>query len=364
MERKNKPSAIPTSASLPQPQVDVTDNVVVASLPNSSDTVTINLYGATVTSWTSSPSGKEQIFLSTAAKLDGSKPIRGGIPLVFPVFGPPPPDHTTGKLPQHGFARNNYWEFLGKSSSESLGRKADDSVKLDFGLSSGMLDPETRKKWPYEFGLVYSVTLSKGSLEVGMHVQNKGDESWEFQCLFHTYLTVKVRFQIPSHKSKNCHSSMLLYLQTTRGTDTIMRFQTVTNVFQDISSTTLAGLQSSPYIDKVRGAKSFTESSSSAGIKVTSETDRVYTPPPTESGALVPLTLLESGQPKLIISRDGLPDVTVWNQWEEKSAKMADFAPKDAWKRYICVEPGAVNKWVKLEGGDAWEGSVIMECKL
>ena len=43
---------------------------------------------------------------------------------------------------------------------------------------------------------------------------------------------------------------------------------------------------------------------------------------------------------------------------------MADFAPKDAWKRYICVEPGAVSKWVRLEGGDAWEGSVIMECKL
>ena len=194
MERKNKPSAIPTSPALAQPQIELRDNLVTASLPNTPDSVTINLYGATVTSWTSSPTGKEQLFLSTSAKLDGSKPIRGGIPLVFPVFGAPPSDHVTKSLPQHGFARNNHWSFLGTSSSENTGKKADDSLKLDFGLSPENLDEQTRKKWPFDFGLVYSVTLSKGSLEVGMHVQNKGSEAWEFQCLFHTYLTVKVSF--------------------------------------------------------------------------------------------------------------------------------------------------------------------------
>lgn len=192
MERKNRPAAIPTSPTLPQPQVIVNNNVVHARLPNSPDSVTVQLYGATVTSWTASPSGKEQLFLSTATKLDGSRPIRGGIPLVFPVFSAPPPTHVTKDLPQHGFARNNYWEFLGSTSSESAGRRADDTVKLDFGLSSAMLDPATKKKWPYEFGLVYSVTLSRGILEIGMHVQNKGEEAFEFMCLFHTYLNVEV----------------------------------------------------------------------------------------------------------------------------------------------------------------------------
>lgn len=174
-----------------QPIVELNDNVLTARLP-SGDSVTVYLYGATVTSWKTS-NGAEQLFLSSAAVLDGSKAIRGGIPLVFPVFGPPPKTHATGQLPQHGFARNSYWEFLGKSSSESLGLKADDSVKLDFGLSSSMLDEASRKKWPYEFGLVYSVTLGKGKLECQLHVQNKGDQSFEFQCLFHTYLVVKVR---------------------------------------------------------------------------------------------------------------------------------------------------------------------------
>jgi glucose-6-phosphate 1-epimerase len=190
MERKNKPSAIPVSPSMAQPTIDLSDNVLTARLP-SGDSCVVHLYGATVTSWKTA-NGAEQLFLSTKATLDGSKPIRGGIPLVFPVFGPPPKAHSTSALPQHGFARNSYWEFLGKSSSESLGKKADDSVKLDFGLSSGMLDEGSRKKWPYQFGLVYSVTLGKGRLECQMHVQNKGKEAFEFQCLFHTYLQIKV----------------------------------------------------------------------------------------------------------------------------------------------------------------------------
>jgi glucose-6-phosphate 1-epimerase len=58
---------------------------------------TVHQFGATVTSWKFG--GVERLFLSDRAVQDGSKPIRGGIPLVFPQFG------QNGKLPQHGFAR-------------------------------------------------------------------------------------------------------------------------------------------------------------------------------------------------------------------------------------------------------------------
>ncbi|KIW94490.1 uncharacterized protein Z519_04466 [Cladophialophora bantiana CBS 173.52] len=320
MERKHKPSSIPVSPLMAQPVVDLSDNVLTARLP-SGDSVTVYLYGATVTSWKTS-NGAEQLFLSSAAALDGSKPIRGGVPLVFPVFGPPPKSHATGQLPQHGFARNSYWEFLGKSSSESLGRKADDSVKLDFGLSSSMLDESVRTKWPYEFGLVYSVTLGKGKLECQMHVQNKGEQSFEFQCLFHTYLAVK-----------------------------------------DIYKTAVRGLQSSPYVDKVRSAQTFTEDSPS--LSFTGETDRVYTPPTDpKDNTLVPLTVTEDGKDTFVVTRDALPDVTVWNGWEDKINGMGDFEPKDGWKRYLCIEPGCVSSWTKLEAGDAWEGACSFESKL
>lgn len=82
MDRSNKPSAIGVGASLPQPTVSITDNTIEASLP-SGESVTVYLYGATVTSWQAN--GQEQLFLSEKAHLDGSKPIRGGIPVVFPV---------------------------------------------------------------------------------------------------------------------------------------------------------------------------------------------------------------------------------------------------------------------------------------
>lgn len=196
MERSNKPAALSVSSSLPQPTVSLDNNVVTASLP-SGDSVQVYLYGATVTSWKTSD-GTERLFLSTAADLSGKKPIRGGIPLVFPVFGPPPKDHATSQLAQHGFARNSVWEFLGKNSSESTNTKADDSVKLDFGLSSAMLSADNKKKWPYEFGLVYSVTLSKSKLEVSLQVQNKGEQTFDFQCLFHSYFTVKVSCHLTS----------------------------------------------------------------------------------------------------------------------------------------------------------------------
>ena len=73
------------------------------------------MFGATVTSWKAAEKGGpgepiERLFVSSKAVLDGSKAVRGGIPVVFPCFGPPEhPDHS--KLPQHGFARNEFWAF-------------------------------------------------------------------------------------------------------------------------------------------------------------------------------------------------------------------------------------------------------------
>lgn len=82
MVRSNKPSAIGLGESIPQPTVDINNNVLNASLPTG-ESIVVHLYGATVTSWKAN--GQEQLFLSQKAHLDGSKPIRGGIPLVFPV---------------------------------------------------------------------------------------------------------------------------------------------------------------------------------------------------------------------------------------------------------------------------------------
>jgi glucose-6-phosphate 1-epimerase len=66
-------------------------------------------------------------------------------------------------------------------------------VTLDFGLASSNLSAESKKAWPHEFGLIYSVTLAPGSLQTSLNVRNTGEESIEFQVLLHTYLRVAVR---------------------------------------------------------------------------------------------------------------------------------------------------------------------------
>jgi glucose-6-phosphate 1-epimerase len=76
--------------------------------------VELLLYGATVISWKAGtitePQPVERLFVSSKAAVDGSKPVRGGIPVIFPCFGPPShPEHM--KLAQHGFARNEVWKF-------------------------------------------------------------------------------------------------------------------------------------------------------------------------------------------------------------------------------------------------------------
>ncbi|EHK40019.1 uncharacterized protein TrAtP1_006054 [Trichoderma atroviride] len=314
VDRPNKPSALAATPGL-QPQAQVTishgNSRVSASLP-SGESIEILLYGATVLSWKDA-SGDEKLWLSEGAKLDGTKAVRGGIPLVFPVFGTAPDHEATSKLPQHGFARNSRWEFLGKSTSES----SSNSVKLDFGLSSENLDEAARQLWPYKFGLLYSVTLDRESLKTALVITNEGDVPFEFQTLLHTYFRIK-----------------------------------------DISSVQIAGLEDSPYVDKVDAAKAKTQSSDP--VAFSGETDRVYTP---AKGPSHPVVISEGGAAKFSIVRDNLDDVVVWNPWIDKAAGMGDFEPKDGWKNMVCAEAGAVSSWQKLEKGDAFEGAQTIYLK-
>jgi glucose-6-phosphate 1-epimerase len=197
VDRPNKkPLSInPVSPGLPpQAQVNITHgNSRVSAVLPTGESLEILLYGATVISWKDA-AGSEKLFLSSAAITNGSKAVRGGIPLVFPVFGTAPDHKETAKLPQHGFARTSRWEFLGKSTSEGSGGKdgADSSVKLDFGLSPSNLDEKAKEAWPFNFGLIYSVTLGREGLTTSIVVRNEGETAWDFQVLLHSYLRVKV----------------------------------------------------------------------------------------------------------------------------------------------------------------------------
>ena len=84
VDRSKKPSALSaTPANLPQAIVNVSDSKVSASLPTG-EAIEILLYGATVISWKDAQ-GSEKLWLSQGAVLDGTKAVRGGVPVVFPV---------------------------------------------------------------------------------------------------------------------------------------------------------------------------------------------------------------------------------------------------------------------------------------
>ncbi|KAK0120352.1 hypothetical protein ONS95_011755 [Cadophora gregata] len=320
VDRPKKPTALATTPGLPpQAQVNITHSHsrVSAVLPTG-ESAEILLFGATIISWKDG-AGQERLWLSEAAKLDGTKAVRGGVPLVFPVFGTAPNHAATASLPQHGFARTSRWEFLGKSTSESASLSSssagDDSVKLDFGLSASNLSEQSKKAWPYAFGLIYSVTLSREGLTTSLVVRNEGETAWDFQTLMHTYFRVK-----------------------------------------DISSVSVTGLESSPYSDKVTlRAEPYT--SPTSAVTVASKIDRVYTPAKGPSSAVV---ISEDGKKKYSIVRDNLNEVVVWNPWKEDAETISDFAPKDGYKEMICVEAGAVKGWLTLEQGETWEGGQVI----
>jgi glucose-6-phosphate 1-epimerase len=65
----------------------------------------------------------------------------------------------------------------------------------------------------------------------------------------------------------------------------------------------------------------------------------------------------EAGEPLFSIVRDNMDTIVVWNPWTDKANSMCDFEPKTGWKNMLCVEPGAVKEWQKLEKGDAFQAA-------
>jgi glucose-6-phosphate 1-epimerase len=127
---------------------------------------TVYPFGATVASY---KSPHEVLFVRPDAKMDGSKPISGGIPHCFPQFGP-------GKIQQHGFARNLVWKVVSKS---------DKAITLELTDNA-----ETMAMWPNKFQALYKVTLMDDKLNCEMTVKNTDTKSWDFQAALHTYFHV------------------------------------------------------------------------------------------------------------------------------------------------------------------------------
>lgn len=133
-------------------------------------------FGAHVTRWITAD-GREQLYLSGGAALDGSAPIRGGIPVIFPQFA------AEGTLPKHGFARTATW---GRTAADGA-----DDAQASFVLADS---PATRAVWPHAFKATVTVLLRPDALEVRLLVANTGGDPIAFTAALHTYLAMDDAF--------------------------------------------------------------------------------------------------------------------------------------------------------------------------
>jgi len=128
------------------------------------DSAEIYQFGACVTSYVKG--GTDVLAVRPDAKLDGSKPISGGIPFCWPQFGP-------GAIQQHGFARNLDWE---------VAEQTDSMVVMELSEND-----YTMEMWPHEFKLRYTVTLKDDCLATDFSVTNTGGKMFDFTGALHTY---------------------------------------------------------------------------------------------------------------------------------------------------------------------------------
>lgn len=263
----------------------------------------IHDFGACLLSYkTGGPNARECIFLSRDAKLDGSKAVRGGIPLVFPQFG-----HPDKSMPQHGFLRTNFW-------------KADDSSVYDNADGAGITYKLQLKEvknsrgglWgedtEYDCSFLYNIKIDSKTITTRLEIMNTGNKKFQFQTLLHTYYHVD-------------------------GSDAL-----------DGSKCYVKGLEGYMVADKVSHNEYICGSDP---IVIEGLTDRVYTP---TAGKNIVDVIVGVGDGQLLkltasgkCGDNNVPvSCVVWNPNKEKAAGMSDFGD-DQYHDMICVEPGILD---------------------
>jgi glucose-6-phosphate 1-epimerase len=249
----------------------------------------IYLQGATVTHF--QPRGAAPVlFLSSRATWAAGRAIRGGVPLIFPWFGP---HGSHPKAPMHGFARTRAWRLL---DSQVI----DGTVVVELGLEDD--EASRASAWPHAFQLRYRVSVGD-ALGLALEVVNTSSQAFSFEAALHTYLSVG-----------------------------------------DVRAVAITGLENTTYIDKVDGMAR--KRQGTEPLRLTGETDRVFVG--TRSRCVLEDRVLTR---RLTVDKSGSATTVVWNPWSAKAAGIADLEPED-WRRMVCVETAnAADDAVTLAAG-------------
>lgn len=135
--------------------------------------VVVSRLGGQVLSWQPTR-GDERLFVSERACFDGSRSIRGGVPVCFPQFS------GLGKLPQHGLLRTRAWAVRERRAERRY-------ALLTLGISE---DNDSLRLWPQRFDVELTVVIDRGRLDIEMHIDNTGYNPFAFTAALHSYLRV------------------------------------------------------------------------------------------------------------------------------------------------------------------------------
>jgi len=272
--------------------------LVFISVYNKHAEAEICLYGAYVTRFT--PHGTfDVLWVSQASDFEEGKPIRGGIPVCFPWFGPHESDE---KMPLHGFARILYWEVIETASLPG----GETRVVLQLAASS-----LTKAYWPFEFLARLEVVVGR-QLEVRLQVENLGKEVFAYTSALHSYY----------------HVSM-------------------------IENISIEGLQNTPYYnyqDQVMHVQYDNL------LTINGEVNRRYIE--TTAGCLLhdPVYMRTIKAEKM-----GSEATVIWNPWKEFCEKAPDLDDED-YQSFVCIEAANIyNNKIKLYPGEKHITGVMIE---
>lgn len=238
----------------------------------------IGLHGAHILSWT--PTGQEEVlWVSSLARFQPGKAVRGGIPICWPWFGAYP-DHPD--LPAHGFARLNCWELVETSLDEAgrisvvLTLKAqDDNIHL----------------WPGASTVRYRIEIGT-SLKLTLTTTNPGDMPVTISQALHTYFSIG-----------------------------------------DVNAVEVRGLDNCAYLDKTDG---FRCKEQHGPVRFDGEIDRIYVGTDADCIIVDPVLARE-----ILIRKQSSRSTIVWNPGPEGAARMNDMGPQ-GFRKMLCVESANV----------------------
>ena len=274
------------------------DQLIMIELNNRHGSATLTTHGGTLLGYR--PAGRDEvIWLSETAVYDGSKPVRGGVPICWPWFGPYDPD-TMGSDPSdaakkgHGVARYALWEVASVRSVDNGATK----VVLQLEPNDSI-----RQAWPWPFMLKLIVTLGE-TLTLELVGENRSERDWVVSEAFHTYFRVA-----------------------------------------NADGLTLGGMDNTTYIDKLRDDQRFTQA---GPLQVSVPMDCVFVDHPDT------VVLEDSGnQRQIVMQKTHSASTVVWNPGPEGAKGFADM-PDDQYAHMVCVEAAnALDNAYTLKAGES-----------